>query len=80
MMRIMIKLNKFIILLQINFILKLYNVFIEKSKTNTLQATNSERNQKETKKGTPEQAIREKRTANVKNMEEKCLSDSFHAF
>ena len=53
---------------------------IEKSKTNTLQATNNERNQKETKKGTPEQAIREKRTANVKNMEEKCLSDSFHAF
>ena len=52
----------------------------EKSKTNTLQATNSERNQKETKEGTPEQAIREKRTANVKNMEEKCLSDSFHAF
>ena len=55
-------------------------VILEKSKTNTLQATNSERNQKETKKGTPEQAIREKRTANVKNMEEKCLSDSFHAF
>ena len=53
---------------------------IEKSKTNTLQATNNERNQKETKKGTPEQAIREKRTSNVKNMEEKCLSDSFHAF
>ena len=53
---------------------------LEKSKTNTLQATNNERNQKETKKGTPEQAIREKRTANVKNMEEKCLSDSFHAF
>lgn len=53
---------------------------LEKSKTNTLQATNNERNQKETKKGTPEQAIREKRTANVKNMEEKCLGDSFHAF
>ena len=55
-------------------------VILEKSKTNTLQAATNERNQKETKKGTPEQAIREKRTVNVKNMEEKCLSDSFHAF
>ena len=61
-------------------VINAFGIKSEKSKTNTLQATNNERNQKETKKGTPEQAIREKRTANVKNMEEKCLSDSFHAF